>query len=347
MATARKVLVDPTVTPFYHCISRCVRRAFLCGAENAHRKQWIEDRLKELVGIFAIDVCGFAILDNHLHVLLRLDLAKARAWSAEEVVRRWIELCPPKDIYRKPVLVTKTWITERARAVEWVEERRKRLTDLGWFMKSLKEPIARRANHDDQCTGAFWEGRFRSVAILDEASLLATCAYIDLNPVAAGIAATPEKSPHTSIKSRIDHCEAAGKLDTLRGGTPYASKLNVEQGHWLLPIEDRRDPNGNGLAGMLHGISLSGYLQLIDWSSRLLRPGKVNLSATIPDILTRLQIDPDSWQATLEKLIRTTKYVGTYFGSTTRLNEAAIRRGTKYLKNVTGRDTPLTVPHAG
>ena len=104
-----------------------------------------------------MDVCGFAILDNHLHVLLRLHLAKAKAWSAEDIVRRWVELCPPKDIYRKPVRVTGAWIGERATDLEWVEERRKRLTDLGWFMKSLKEPIARRANHDDQCTGAFWK----------------------------------------------------------------------------------------------------------------------------------------------------------------------------------------------
>jgi REP element-mobilizing transposase RayT len=347
MATARKVLVDPAVTPFYHCISRCVRRAFLCGEENAHRKQWIEDRLKELAGIFAIDVCGFAILDNHLHVLLRLDLAKAKAWTAEDVVRRWIELCPPKDRDRKPVLVTPAWITERATDLEWVEERRRRLTDLGWFMKSLKEPIARRANHEDKCTGFFWEGRFRSVAILDAASLLATCAYIDLNPVAAGIAATPEKSPHTSFKARVDHCADQGKLATLQGDSRYASKVNFEQGHWLFPIEDRRDPNGNGLAGMLHGISLSGYVQLVDWSSRLIRPGKVSLSAHVPDILTRLRIDAGSWKATLEKLIGATKSTGTYFGSTTRLNEAAAHRGIKYLKNVTGRETPLTSPHAG
>ena len=66
MATARKVFVDLDVTPFYHCISRCVMRAFLCGDENSHRKQWIEDRLKELFGIFAIDACGFAILDKYL-----------------------------------------------------------------------------------------------------------------------------------------------------------------------------------------------------------------------------------------------------------------------------------------
>jgi len=91
--------------------------------------------------------------------------------------------------------------------------------------------------------------------------LLVTCACIDLNPVTAGIAPTPKKSPHMSIKSRVDHCEAQGKLDTRCGGLPYASKVNVEKGHWLLPFEDRRDKNGEGLPGMLHNISLSGYLQ--------------------------------------------------------------------------------------
>ena len=175
---------------------------------------------------------------------------------------------------------------------------------------------------------------------------MATCAYIDLNPVAAGIAALPEKSPHTSIKSRVDHSATQGHLDTLRAESPYTSKVNVERGHWLLPIEDRRDQNGEGLVGMLRGVSLSGYLQLIDWSSRLIRPGKVNLSTDVPQILTRLRIDAESWQATLEKLIKTTKFVGTYFGSVTRLNEAATQRGIKYLKNVTGRETPLTTPHA-
>jgi len=86
---------------------------------------------------------------------------------------------------------------------------------------------------------------------------------------------------------------------------------------------------------------------LIDCSSRLIRPGKVNVSVNVPDILTRLQIDAGSWQATQEKLIKTTKYVGTYFSSTTRLNEAASHRGIKYLKKVTGRETPLTLKHAG
>jgi hypothetical protein len=72
-------------------------------------------------------------------------------------------------------------------------------------MKCLKEPLSRLANREEQTRGAFFEGRFKSVAILDEESLLATCAYIDLNPVAAGIAEVPEASAHTSIKQRVEH----------------------------------------------------------------------------------------------------------------------------------------------
>lgn len=347
MTTARKMLVDPTVTPFYHCISRCVRRALLCGEGHTHRKQWIEDRLRELAGIFAIDVCGFSIMDNHLHVLLRLNLQKAKEWSAEEIARRWLKLCPPRGTDGKPLSVTPEWIADRTKDATWIAECRRRLGELGWFMKFLKEPIARRANKEDGCTGAFWEGRFKSIAILDEASLLATCAYIDLNPVAAGVAATPEKSPHTSLKSRVDHCAARGKLDKLREGSPYVSKVHFEKDHWLFPIEDKRDPQGDGLAGMLQGLSLTGYLQLVDWSSRLVRPGKSRVAPDAPPLLSRLHIDAHGWQATLQKLAGSAKRVGSYFGGQTRLDEIAVHRGRRFVKNVTGRDTSLAAPKAG
>ncbi|MDB5388891.1 MAG: hypothetical protein JWM11_4537 [Planctomycetaceae bacterium] len=135
-------------------------------------------------------------------------------------------------------------------------------------------------------------------------------------------------------------------METLLGGSPYASRSNIEKGHWLFPSEDRRDPQGNGLAGILHGISLTGYLQLLDWSSRLIRPGKQSLSASVPDILTRLQIDAEGWKATLEKLVGGAKRVGTYFGGAHGLNEVAAQRGTKFLKNIVGRESPLTAPSA-
>ena len=98
MTVARSELVDVSVTRYYHCISRCVRRAFLCGEGFEHRKQWIEDRLETLSGCFAVSVCGFAVMDNHLHVLVRLDGDDAKSWSAEEVVRRWITVLVQRDV---------------------------------------------------------------------------------------------------------------------------------------------------------------------------------------------------------------------------------------------------------
>jgi REP element-mobilizing transposase RayT len=66
MTIARVYLVNPMVSRWYHCITRCVRRARLLG-EGMDRKEWIEHRLKELAEIFGISVAGFAVLDNHLH----------------------------------------------------------------------------------------------------------------------------------------------------------------------------------------------------------------------------------------------------------------------------------------
>jgi hypothetical protein len=108
-------------------------------------------------------------------------------------------------------------------------------------MKCLKEPLARPANRQDRARGAFFEERFKSVAILDEESLLATCAYIDLNPVAAGIAKVPETSPHTSIKERVESVKAqdrTGDLKTAeRGSVECFGRTRrttlVQKGVWL------------------------------------------------------------------------------------------------------------------
>lgn len=195
MTQSRGSIVDSSVTPYYHCISRCVRRAHLCADGDEDRKQWIEDRLQELAGIFAIEVCGYAVLDNHLHVVLRLNDDVAAGWSNEEVVRRWGRLFPPRGKDRKPLQVTQAWIDAMLQDADWVSTARERLNALGWFMKCVKEPLARMANKEDGCRGTFWEARFKSIAILDDEALLTTLAYVDLNPLAAGLAKTPEESP--------------------------------------------------------------------------------------------------------------------------------------------------------
>src|SRR4051794_6631136 len=139
MPTPRSMIVDEGVTPWYHCTSRCVRRVFLCGEGKGDRKAWIEARLRELAGIFAIDCGGFAVMDNHFHVLLRLDSPRALAWSAEEVARRWSTLSPLRDIAGEPLPVSEARVVELAVDAAWVAKRRERLSNLGWFMKCLKE----------------------------------------------------------------------------------------------------------------------------------------------------------------------------------------------------------------
>ena len=216
MTIARAHLVDPTVTRWSHCTSRCVRRAFLLAEGLLDRKQWLEQRLHQLAQIFAISVAGFTMMDNHLHLLVRLDPLVTAAWSDEEVVRRWGRLYPPRDQKRRPLPVSDAWVQERLKNAAWVAIVRDRLRSLSRFMKCLKEPLDRLANREEKTGGAFFEGRFKSVAILDEESLLAACAYIDLNPVAAGIAAVPEASEHTSITQRVEHVQQQGRTGDLQ-----------------------------------------------------------------------------------------------------------------------------------
>ena len=156
------------MTRWYHCVTRCVRRAFLLGEGPHDRKEWIENRLEELAQIFAAAIGGFSVLDNHLHLLLRLDPDVANGWSDGEVVRRWGRLFPPRDKSRQPLPVTNDWVQWRLTDVRGVATARERLQSLSWFMKCLKEPLSRLANPQDQTRGTFFEGRFKSVAILDQ-----------------------------------------------------------------------------------------------------------------------------------------------------------------------------------
>ncbi len=341
MTTARGQLVDLAVTRYYHCISRCVRRAMLCGDGFEHRKQWIEDRLELLADCFSVSVCGFSVMDNHLHTLVRLDPEEAKGWSHEDVVRRWIKVYPPKSPKGKAIEVTQAWVDHHTRDKKRISRWRKRLTDLGWFMKALKEPLARIANKEDNCRGTFWESRFKSIAVLDAEALLTICAYVDLNPVAAGVAATPETSKHTSIRCRICHVKAKGKLEVLRAaaaGSVSGSKAagNIEQDLWLCPLEDRRR-QGATREGMLEGFSLGSYLLLLDYTSRLCRRGKARVGHEVASILDRLGSNADVWSHRIKRLFSKTRLLGSYFATDqARLRELAQQRGRHHLDNLVG-----------
>jgi REP element-mobilizing transposase RayT len=342
MTMPRRQLVDVSVTRFYHCISRCVRRAFLCGEGFEHRKAWIEARLEVLAKQFAVSICGFAILDNHLHVLCRLDPGVADGWTDEDVVRRWIAVYPPSCLDVDNPATVQAWIDHQCRDTGRVARYRSRLQDLGWFMKALKEPLARMANKEDDCKGTFWEARYKSIAILDEEALLATCAYIDLNPVAAGIAKPPEDAPHTSIKQRVEHVRRTGNLDTLQAAAQAQSvaaahiEADLEQSHWLCPLQDR-SAAGAAREGMLPGFSLSSYLELVDWTARLCRTGKARVTEEVAGIMTRLGTSAEYWQSHFQKLLCKTRWLGSYCAtSAERLKSIAHARGVHHVDNALG-----------
>lgn len=160
MATARSEHLDLSITPYYHCMARCVRRAFLCGKDSytgenyEHRKAWVRDRLRFLGSLFAIDVCAYAVMSNHLHVVLHVDEERAASWAEEDVVKRYTKLYPMS----KAAYEANRPANERAALVAlW----RSRLCDLSWMMRALNEFIARKANKEDKVRGRFWEGRFK------------------------------------------------------------------------------------------------------------------------------------------------------------------------------------------
>jgi hypothetical protein len=340
MTMARAQLVDVSLARRYHCVTRCVRRAFLLGEGGQNRKEWLESRLEELADIFAVAVGGFSVLDNHLHVLLRLDPDVAEAWSDEEVVRRWGRLFPPRDKSRRPIPVTEHWVRWRLSDAPWIATARLRLQSLSWFMKCLKEPLSRLANRQDKTRGTFFEGRFKSVAVCDEEALLAISVYIDLNPVAAQVATTPETSEYTSIKQRLEHVEAqdaTARLEAAKEGSVAASRaaVGLEETLWLCPIEDRRGLDSTR-EGMVQGFSLGSYVQLVDYSGRLFRHGKASISAELAGIFERLGCSAQYWQNRMEKL-RDGQLVGRFFAtSRAKLREIAERFGMRRPVNLAG-----------
>jgi REP element-mobilizing transposase RayT len=333
----REVLSDGEIQ-VVHCINRCVRRGFLCGVDELtgknyeHRRQWMRNRLEFLAGIFAVDIIGFSVMSNHLHVILRNRPDVVTAWSDEEVAKRWWHLFPQRR--NKDGSPADPADTDLNHLITNIKELRQRLSSISWFMRCTSEVIARMANAEDECTGRFWEGRFKATLLPDEAAITACMVYVDLNPIRAGIAKTPEQSDFTSVQERMADLKAAespssgltatfspvGEKGQVRGKAAWAKGLSryqydhkIEHGQragWLAPVElepkrkkvrekcsSRRASNRGCVF-----LSLSEYLQLLDWTGRQLRLGKRgSIPKSLLPILDRLDLSPDVWLHAVEQ----------------------------------------------
>ncbi|TWU42432.1 transposase [Novipirellula artificiosorum] len=193
-----------------HVVQRCVRRAFLAGVDHAtgndysFRKEWIRRRMEALASVFAVDVLSYAVMSNHMHQILRNRPDVCAQWSDQDVAIRWLRVFPGRRLEEHLAEPTENDVKTLVADKVLLAEVRKRLSDISWFMRALAEPIARMANHQDECTGRFWEGRFKAQRIVDEAGLLACSMYVDLNPVRAAMAESPEEAEHTSAYDRAN-----------------------------------------------------------------------------------------------------------------------------------------------
>lgn len=287
MTLARQQQVDLGSTPYYHCMARCVRRAFLCGEDQLtgksfeHRKPWVVDRLKVLSGIFTIEVCAYAVMSNHYHVVLFVNENEGAALSVREILERWTQLFSGPILVQRFLANDKLSKAELAQVEQHAKNYRSRLLDISWFMRCLNEHLAREANKEDDCRGRFWEGRFKSQALLDEEAVLTCMAYVDLNPVRAGLADKPETSDFTSIQERI---------------RDWHNKSGAQQPSPLKALKVKDECSKNAIPFLLQD-----YFYLVDWTGRAVRTDKKGaINTALPPILDRLGVNPEEWVNTMQ-----------------------------------------------
>ena len=335
MTQARSQQVSVRDTPYYHCISRCVRRAFLCGEDHVtgenyeHRKQWVVDKLAELCEVFAIDVCAYAVLSNHYHVIVHVDADTAKNWDQDEVIERWRKLFGGGVLLERYLAGQCKTEAELDKVAETAEIWRARLMDISWFMRCLNESIARQANKEDNCKGRFWEGRFKSQALLDEQALLACMVYVDLNPIRAGICETPEASDFTSIQQRLQ----AYQEKAVDNQKPSRSRNGA--------MKDKRETSENiqlnaftGGFNTQKGIPFDeqDYFELTDWTGRAVHPNKKGvIPEGLPSLMSRLGLQKETW---IETIANYGKHFSDFVGQEARMRDAGASRGMKWLRGL-------------
>lgn len=316
MATRRSDLVNLSETPFYHCVTRCVRQCYLCGYDKntgqsfEHRRGWVEKRTLFLSSVYAIDLCAYAVMSNHVHVVLRVDEKSANSLSMREVLIRWHKL-------HKGTLLTKSYLAGEALSeAELLSVKRtaavyrKRLFSISWFMRDLNEYIARAANAEDECKGRFWEGRFKSQALLDEKALLSCMVYVDLNPIRASLASTLKDSEYTSIKRRIE-CKLTRKTST--GILPFKSDTACSNQYCL-------------------NLTFTEYMTLVTQTGKAVRDDKAGfIDSEYQASLNQIALSSSQW---LKASLEFEQHFSIAVGSVSRIKKFQLTTGRRRLKGV-------------
>lgn len=267
-------------------MTQCVQQRFLCGQDAItgncfeHRRAWVEDRIKLLAQHFSIDVCAYAIMHNHYHIVLKVNKTKASTLNNSDIIHHWTSIFKTSHPLIEKLKNGLACKAEKRTAKSIIALWRKRLSDISWFMRALNENIAKRANKESNNLGHFWASRFKSQALLDETAILSCMAYVDLNPIRAKIAKSIEQSDYTSIQQRVKQLKKAKQR---------TSKKIQSQPKWLAPLTSI-----NCAIGV--SFPLRDYLSLVDWTSRVVKLDKRgSITGTEPNLLERMNISHKQW----------------------------------------------------
>jgi REP element-mobilizing transposase RayT len=356
-----------------HAVQRCVRRAFLAGVDQqsgkdySFRKEWIRRRMESLASVFGVDVLTYAVMSNHMHLILRNRPDVVAAWSDRDVAIRWLRVFPGRRLEEHLAEPTENDVNMLVNQPERLTLIRERLSDISWFMRALSEPIARMSNRQDECTGRFWEGRFKAMRIVDEAGLLACAMYVDLNPVRAAMVEKPEQAVHTSAYDRVQGekgqqidsaafdlvpvtTEEAGKAiretpvaelkQKLKAKKRNPTGRRVRRDGWLSPLtlaknilSDEPQVHGDGFRASDKGflqLDWKDYWELLRWTAKQAVDG---IGSKVPPrlatLLASLGIDASMWR---ELVWNFKKYFGrsSCVGSSRSLSADAARHSKRW-----------------
>ncbi len=283
---SRAEVFDPYNVGTYHIFNRVVRRSLLFGIDPisgndyTHRRLIVLNRLRGLAQHFSIDVFAFAIMSNHFHLVVRNRPDLVEKLDDREVVTRWLMICPiERDRDGNPLPPSEPQIQAVLSNPDTVSQLRLRLSNPSWLMSLLCQHISRRCNNEDGCSGRFFEERFKMIALLDEPAVIACMAYVDLNPLRAGLANNLRDYQEVSLALRLETL-SGDKVDSSSWLAPIAIAPEVK--HQTNTIDDhlnnaegskvisqaQHESNARGCLSM----TLPEYVAMLTWLASQSRP---------------------------------------------------------------------------
>ena len=182
--SARMVIKDESAV--YHVMSRTALDGFVLGDVE---KEYLIELIKKLSKVYFAEVLGFCIMGNHFHLLVRMN--QEEEYSDEEIKERFRLYYGEKNPEEEGMDIVK------------ILQLRKKWSNLSEYMKEIKQGFSRFYNRRHKRKGFFWSDRFKSVIVDNGETLINCLAYIDLNPIRAGLVSKPEEYRWSSISYHV------------------------------------------------------------------------------------------------------------------------------------------------